>query len=150
MDNASKGLLMAAGVLITIVIITFGMVFLNASKGMVSTANEEVADFQLEMAQAKYKAFDNTTVTGAQVVSAINKYADGSFGVGVKKNSGGYIWYGQTSTSAGVLSGATTGSSIDKAKDESDAAYVNPSGKFNAIIYIDSDEIVRAIRFTQK
>ncbi len=85
MDNASKGLLMGAGILITIVIITFGMVFLNASKGMVSTANEEVADFQLEMAQAKYKAFDNTTVTGAQVVSAISKYADGSFGVGVKK-----------------------------------------------------------------
>ncbi len=126
MDNASKGLLMGAGILITIVIITFGMVFLNASKGMVSTANEEVADFQLEMAQAKYKAFDNTTVTGAQVVSAISKYADGSFGVGVKKNSDtNYTWYGQTCTSVGVLSAATTNSSIDKAKDESDAAYVN-------------------------
>lgn len=157
-SNIQKGLAIGIGVILFIVVAAIGLGFVNFGQGMASDANEELVRFNDQLTRAKFSAYDTTTVSGTDVVSAIRKYSDmeGDIIVQVTNGAGNTYQYLSTGTvtSTGAVTSTltartTTTADISNAKDSTNSRYVNPSGQFSAIIGEDANEVIRVIVFVQ-
>ncbi|MNE24782.1 hypothetical protein D3C76_27360 [compost metagenome] len=158
MNNASSALKVAAGIFLTIALITIVVVLFVSAQEATKTAQNNFSDIQTELSQASFTVYDDTTVSGSQVTNALRKFKDREqFGIQVKtgKNKIGQ-WYGNV-LNIGSLStveeyGAVSGTSyanIGNSWNESLDDYVNPSGKFKAKVIKDNSNVVRGLIFTQ-
>ncbi|MHA0855271.1 ABC transporter permease [Paenibacillus sp. CMAA1364] len=160
MNNASSALKVSAGIFLTIALITIVVVLFISAQEATKTAQSSFADIQTEMSQASFTVYDNTTVSGSQVLNALRKFKDKEqFGVEVRtgKNTTG-SWYferintlnnpGESDYGSVMNTGAT--GQITRASNESENDYVNPSGKFEAQVVKDNSNVIRAITFKQK
>jgi len=160
MNNASTALKVSAGIFLTIALITIVVVLFISAQEATKSAQNNFADIQTEMSQASFTVYDNTTVSGSQVLNALRKFQDkGQFGVEVKtgKNTTGSWYFKNINTvvpagTSGYGSVTTTapGGSIASASNESEMDYVNPSGKFEANVIKDNSNVIRGITFKQK
>ncbi|WP_018752833.1 hypothetical protein [Paenibacillus sanguinis] len=158
MNNASSALKVAAGIFLTIALITIVVILFVSAQEATKTAQTHFSDIQTELSQASFTVYDDTTISGSQVTNALRKFNDRQqFGVLVKtgKNSGGE-WYGdilnvnvpEGSEKYGSVIGpshADIGNSWNEILNE----YVNPSGKFKARVIKDRSNVVRGVVFTQ-
>ena len=106
-----------------------------------------------------FTVYDNTTVSGSQVVNAIRKfYQKDQFGIRVitgKNKSYNLahpgLYYGYDVNSDGTINfNAMRNTDVYLATDEALDSYVNPSGKFKASLVVDSSNVTRAIVFDQQ
>lgn len=160
MNNASSALKVAAGIFLTIALITIVVLLFISAQEATKTAQNNFADIQTELSQAAFTVYDGTTISGSQVTNALRKYADkDQFGIQVitGKNRGGQ-WYGNQLNISQDINNADYGSvlapddkvgSINQTMSEKDNQYVNPSGKFKAIIIKDRSNVVRGLIFQQ-
>ncbi|MBU5443161.1 ABC transporter permease [Paenibacillus sp. MSJ-34] len=160
MNNAQKALVMAAGIFLAIALITIAVVLFISAQEATKSAQNNFSNIQTELSQTAFTVYDNTVVSGSQVINALRKYSDkDQFGIRVVtgKNRAG-AWYGKVlKTNVGVESpeyGSITDIEPDGrlafATDEAQIDYVNPSGKFQANIVQDSSNVIRGIIFVQK
>ncbi|MBE7680653.1 MULTISPECIES: ABC transporter permease [Paenibacillus] len=160
MNNASSALKVAAGIFLTIALITIVVLLFISAQEATKTAQNNFADIQTELSQAAFTVYDGTTISGSQVTNALRKYADkDQFGIQVitGKNKGGQ-WYGNELNISQDVNNADYGSviapdnkvgSINQTMSEKDNQYVNPSGKFKAVIVKDKSNVVRGLIFQQ-
>lgn len=158
MNNASSALKVAAGIFLTIALITIVVILFVSAQEATKTAQNSFSDIQTELSQASFTVYDDTTVSGSQVTNALRKFKDrDQFGILVRtgKNKGGE-WYGHILNVSDPESSEYYGSVINhsnapisNAWDERLNEYVNPSGKFKARVVKDSSNVVRGLIFTQ-
>lgn len=160
MGNAQKALVMAAGIFLAIALITIAVVLFISAQEATKTAQNNFSNIQTELSQTAFTVYDNTVVSGSQVVNALRKFSDkDQFGIQVVtgKNRAG-SWYGKIIHTAGAIDSPDYGSVVDgtnatgkmsEAIDESKIDYVNPSGKFKAKIITDRSNVIRGIVFEQ-
>lgn len=160
MNNASSALKVAAGIFLTIALITIVVLLFISAQEATKTAQNNFADIQTELSQAAFTVYDGTTISGSQVTNALRKYADkDQFGIQVitGKNKAGQ-WYGNKLNISQDINNADYGSVTDpdekvgiinQTMSEKDNQYVNPSGKFKAIIVKDRSNVVRGLIFQQ-
>lgn len=157
MNNASSALKVAAGIFLTIALITIVVILFISAQEATKTAQNNFSDIQTELAQASFTVYDETTISGSQVINALRKYkGKEQFGIQIKtgKNKGGE-WYGyqlnignDSSEDYGSVIHDGAGNILDT-WNEADSEYVNPSGKFKAKVVKDSSNVVRGLTFTQ-
>jgi hypothetical protein len=152
--------IMAVVIIVILGIILIGFAIVRAG------AEETVNDAGREMASVsrmKYSMYDNKIVTGEQVISAADKFKEiPEFSILIKTKANTTGFYAQNSdnvTYAEPTTGNTVGTrtanatnlvSVIQMKDTSNSTYyVNPSARFKAKIYYDTNEAVRLIVFTQ-
>ncbi|MHB0865186.1 ABC transporter permease [Paenibacillus sp. SEL3] len=158
MNNASTALKVAAGIFLTIALITIVVILFISAQEATKTAQNNFADIQTELSQASFTVYDGTTISGSQVTNALRKFqGKDQFGIQIKtgKNMAGQ-WYGNAlnissdSEQYGAVNGGSdkTGK-ITNTLNEKENEYVNPSGKFKAEIVKDKSNVVRGLLFTQ-
>ncbi|AWB44856.1 ABC transporter permease [Paenibacillus sp. CAA11] len=157
MNNASSALKVAAGIFLTIALITIVVILFISAQEATKTAQNNFSDIQTELAQASFTVYDETTISGSQVTNALRKYkGKDQFGIQVKtgKNIGGQ-WYGYQ-LAVQAAGNPDYGSVLYEGRgdiantwNEADNEYVNPSGKFKANVIKDSSNVVRGLIFTQ-
>lgn len=156
MNNASSALKVAAGIFLTIALITIVVVLFVSAQEATKTAQNNFSDIQTELSQASFTVYDDTTVSGSQVTNALRKFKDrDQFGIQVitGKNHQGE-WYGSILNISGNSDdfGSVINRSladISSSWNESLNEYVNPSGKFKAKVIKDNSNVVRGLIFTQ-
>ncbi|GKS12952.1 hypothetical protein YDYSY3_39520 [Paenibacillus chitinolyticus] len=158
-DTSSEGLKFGGGLFLTIAFITVcATVFYIALDGS-KTATKKFTSLNTELSQSEFLSYDNSTVSGSQVLNSIRKYAgdNNEFGISVKTGKASTpVWYGRTvnnTVSAGTAGygsviGAGTGSQ-NVANDETKTDYINPNGSFTSQVIRDQNNMVRAIVFQQ-
>ncbi|MCD1261268.1 ABC transporter permease [Paenibacillus athensensis] len=159
MSNAQKALVMAAGLFLAIALITIAVVMFVSAQEATKAAQNNFSNIQTELSQTAFTVYDNTTVSGSQVVNALRKFSDqDQFGIQIitGKNPVG-SWYGKVINVVVPIGSITYGSVVGpapgvlaNAMDEASNDYVNPSGKFKAHIVKDNSNVIRAIVFTQQ
>lgn len=158
MNNASSALKVAAGIFLTIALITIVVILFVSAQEATKTAQNNFSDIQQELSQASFTVYDDTTISGSQVINALRKFKDREqFGILVitGKNKIGE-WYGnilnisdqESSGQYGSVSG-TSKTDISNSWNEVYDQYVNPSGKFKARVIKDNSNVVRGLIFTQ-
>lgn len=159
MNNAQSALKVAAGIFLTIALITIVVLLFVSAQEATKTAQNEFSSIQTELSKASFTVYDNTTVSGSQVINAIRKfYMKEQFGIRVitGKNKDNPLqhqgfFYGYDIKEDGTVNtnnGRNT--AVQLALDESLDMYVNPSGKFKARLIVDSSNVTRAIVFDQQ
>ena len=76
MENATKALLMAAGILIAIIVFTLGVVVYGRISGFYQTKQSNLSEEQLAAFNSQYTVYDRADVSGFELVSLINKCID--------------------------------------------------------------------------
>jgi len=159
MNNAQSALKMAAGFFLCIALITIAVVMFINAQDATKSAQSNFSSIQAELDQTQFTVYDNTTVSGSQVVNALRKFQDkGEFGVQVitGKNPTG-SWYFKTvnttvpvgSIGYGSISGTAPNGTLTNASNEALNDYINPAGKFKAQLVKDNSNVIRGIIFSQ-
>lgn len=71
MENASKALMIAGAVLISVLIITIGIAILNATAGMQAEANKEVETVEVQSFNEQFSRYQGAIVNASQVKSLL-------------------------------------------------------------------------------
>lgn len=157
MNNASSALKVAAGIFLTIALITIVVILFVSAQEATKTAQNNFSDIQTELSQASFTVYDETTISGSQVTNALRKFKDKEqFGIQVVtgKNKDGK-WYGYTLDTGSVSSESygtiksISAEDISQTWEEDKVSYVNPSGKFKAKVIKDNSNVVRGLIFLQ-
>ncbi|MFD1886673.1 ABC transporter permease [Paenibacillus wenxiniae] len=159
MNNASAALKVAAGLFLTIALITIVVVLFISAQEATKTAQNNFSGIQKELDQTQYAVYDNTNISGSQVVSSLRKFKDqNGFGIKVKtgKNPTGNWYFNEVNTTSSVdsvdygsVNTTKPSGSLADAMDQASGNYINPTGTFKSEIVRDRSNVVRALIFSQ-
>lgn len=147
-------ILLAASLLFTIAAIVIGNNAYTPAADAAKTSQTEFSTLATEITEQKYMSYDNQTVSGSSVISALRKFeAQGksqqiALYVETGKNSGAGTWYYSSFVGSSVSTSSTTDLAL--ATKPTDNNYINPSGLFDSSIERDKNGVVRAVRFVQQ
>lgn len=74
MDNAQKAIMIGVGLFITIIIISAVLLIVNLGTGLVDDATSELGAMSTSLQNQILQSYDNKTLSGVQVRSAIQQY----------------------------------------------------------------------------
>ncbi len=117
MSNAQKALVMAAGIFLAIALITLAVVLFISAQDSTKAAQSNFSNIQTELSQTAFTVYDNTTLSGSQVVNALRKFSDqDQFGIQIVtgKNPAGQ-WYGKVINTGVPIDSVTYGSVVGEA-----------------------------------
>lgn len=149
MENSLKGLMLAAGIIITCIIISLGFYIAREASDTASSGTGQINELQAEFADTSKTMYENTEVSGSEVINVIRKFSDEMIGIKVqtKKNTSYYIY--QFSDADGSLKNA---SSLDykTAQNAVSANYINPTGRFLGSVVRDANGTITGLSFVQQ
>jgi len=148
MENSLKAILMAAGVVVTLIVVSIGFLLMRSGQNTAQNAINKLGQVNAELEESQYTMYDKVEVSGAEVVNALKKFENEYIGIQVKtnKNTSGE-WYIYNGSGDSLTS---TSGNITNTMDEKSIEYVNPNGKFTGEIKRDSNGTIIAITFKQK
>lgn len=157
-NNISKALWIGIGILFFIGVVSLGLGIFNKGKSVANHQSDALGDLERSLAESEFDAYDNQSVSGAEVLSAIKKYRDKSeliaINVKTKKEEKTYLnaaSFSDASVSLGsAKSEKDTEKDIEEARKESSTSYINPVAKFDAKLRRDKNDVIAGIVFSQE
>lgn len=149
MENSLKGLMLAAGIIITCIIISLGFYIAREASDTASSGTGQINELQAEFADTSKTMYENTEVSGSEVINVIRKFSDEMIGVKVqtKKNTSYYIY--QFSDADGSLKNAST-LDYKSAQNVTSPNYINPTGRFLGAVVRDANGTITGLSFVQQ
>ena len=149
MENSLKGLMLAAGIIITCIIISLGFYIAREASDTASSGTGQINELQAEFADTSKTMYENTEVSGSEVINVIRKFGDEMIGIKVqtKKNTSYYIY--QFSDADGSLKNAST-LDYKSAQNAASANYINPTGLFLGSVVRDANGTITGLSFVQQ
>lgn len=142
-ESASLKLLMiGAGIVLTCIVISIGMVNLRQSKAMANSTAIKISDFNTELIQSDIMSYDGLNVKGSDVINFYKKYF-------------GDIKAGEESPftlTIITISGSNAykdGTSLALMKDGENDYYVKPTSKFRGMVTSNENGIITEVNFKQ-
>lgn len=148
MENSLKAILLAAGVVITLIVASIGFLLMRSGQNTAQVAMGKLGQMNVELKEHEYTMYDGTELSGNDVINALQRFKNEYIGIQVitKKNSSGE-WYIYNGSGDSLT---TASGKISNTMDEKSNEYINPNGKFTSKIERDSNGTIKAIIFTQK
>lgn len=156
-ENTGVGIRVAAGIFLTIMLITIVVIITISSQDAAKQGQTKMASITTQLSDTEFNTYNNTTLSGSQVLNAIRQYMNlEQFGIKVMtgKSPGGEF-YGNEFIKEGSEWKINNGDDrkildLSKAEDQSENQYINPSGKFKSTIVRDQNSMIRGIIFQQQ
>ena len=148
MENSLKGLLLAAGTIITCVVISLSFFIAREAKNTANNGANQINQLNAEFIESDKTIYDGATVSGSEVINVIKKFADEKIAISVKTNKG-VTYYGYCIDEKN--GDITTASSADvkNAYEVGHNNYINPYGRFMGKLVRDKNNVITAIVFEQ-
>ena len=134
MDNGLHVFKIAASILITCALITAGVLSWRYFKTASEANNQNMTDIEQQFAQSGLNKYNGVTVTGAEVINAVNKYKD-NYQIKIKNVSGRLYYYGQADTTGETINDPAT------LQDKTLESYVNPTQLYYSSLYAGNNVI---------
>ncbi|MGE7983792.1 hypothetical protein [Solibacillus sp. NPDC093137] len=153
-ETVSTALKFGAALFLVLALIGLAVNAFSPATDATKTATTDFSNTTTELKDQKYLIYDNTVISGSQVVNALRKFEkDGktqTIGLYVEtgKNNGAGVWY-YSEFASDKLTESTT-QDLTLTSTVTDNNYINPSGTFESIVDRDSNGVIRAIKFTQQ
>ncbi len=149
MENSLKGLILAAGTVITCLVISLGFYLSNEAQTTANTGTSRIGKINTEFAESDKMIYHGARVSGSEVVNAIKKLENENIGV--------YVVTKATQTFYGYIFDTSTGelkeksdNTYDYAINETSDRYINPYGTFRGKVLRNSNSVITGIEFTQE
>ena len=140
MENSLKGLMLAAGIIITCIIISLGFYIAREARDTASEGTGQINQLQAEFTDASKTMYDGTEVSGSEVLNVIRKFSDETMGILVQTNN--------FDVDKGEL-GKALDNSYKNAQDVASDKYINPTARFQGSIVKDVNGTIIGIVFAQ-
>ena len=149
MENSLKGLMLAAGIIITCIIISLGFYIAREAADTASAGTGQINELQAQFSDTSKTMYDNTKVSGSEVINVIRKFSEDSLGVKVvTKKASTYYIYNFNDTDGSLKTKSTT--DYKSAQDATKENYINPTGRFLGQVVRDVNGVITGIVFTQE
>jgi len=150
MENATKAIMIAASIVITLAIVTIGFLVLGTGKDIANDGMSEFTNMANSVADAQYTRYDGMDVSGSQVINLIRSLEKSGdyIGVHVVTKTGSDVWYVYDASSIDSLSNAS--GNLDDAFDVTKENYINKTAMFRGTVQRDTNGRIASITFNQK
>ncbi len=148
MENSLKGLLLAAGTIITCVVISLGFYISREAKDTASGGANQINKLNSEFAQSDKIVYDGAVVSGSEVINVIKKFSNEKIAIYVKTNKASTFYGVNVDINTGEIKGDSTATVAD-AMNEKSNEYINPYGNFTGAIIKDANDVITGIVFEQ-
>jgi hypothetical protein len=150
-ESTASAILFGGAILIALALLAIAVIVFSPATDAAKSATTDFSAATTELKDQKYLIYDNTTITGSQVVNALRKFEQdgsaGNIGIRVKTGRGSDSWYYNSVSSKGDT--VTPTGNPTNVSNATSTEYINPSGMFKASIVRDSNQVIRAIQFVQ-
>jgi hypothetical protein len=149
MENSLKGLMLAAGIIITCIIISLGFYIAREASDTANSGTGQISELQAEFSDMSKTIYDNTEVSGSEVINVIRKFSDEDMGIKVttKKNDTSYYNY-QFGDDGSLKSVSTL--DYKTAQNVTSSKYINPTGRFLGTVVRDANGTITGLAFVQQ
>lgn len=148
MENSLKGLILAAGTIITCVVISLGFFIAREAKDTASNGANQINKLNSEFVESDKVIYDGATVSGSEVLNVIKKFQDEKLGIMVKTNKS-ETYYGYVFDEATGDIAKASDTSYDVACDSDSKMYINPYVNFEGKLIRDNNDVITGIIFEQ-
>lgn len=149
MENSLKGLVLAAGTIITCIVIGLGFYIAREARDTASSGAGQINKLNAEFSDTSKTMYEGTEVSGSEVLNVVRKFQDEAVGILVKTNKSSTYYTYQFDTASGELGTKVVGD-YKQAQNELSASYINPNGRFEGGVVRDSNGTITGLTFTQK
>ncbi len=149
MENSLKGLMLAAGIIITCIIISLGFYIAREASDTASSGTGQIHQLQAEFSDTSKTMYENTEVSGSEVINVIRKFADEMIGVQVQTKKSSVFYNYNFSEKDGSL-GSTSKADVKLAQVPTNTAYINPTGRFLGVVTRDANGTITGLTFVQQ
>lgn len=155
MENSLKGLLLAAGTVITCLVIGLGFYIARESRDTASKSAGQISKLNAEFSESDKVMYDNIPVSGTEVINVINKFKNDDMGIIVNTKKSKNIQFNHNLTESnnnGVVTYKLGGAAPTKVKDAQDInnpSHINPNGQFIGQVLRDDNYVIVGLQFTQ-
>lgn len=149
MENSLKGLLLAAGTIITCVIIGLGFYIAREARDTAANGAGQISKLNAEFNESDKVIYDGLKVSGSEVINVINKFKNETISIQVTTKKG-TTYYNYSLNSDGTALGNEGGASIKAAQDSTSGTYINPNEQFLGVVIRDVNNTIIGISFLQQ
>ncbi len=146
MDNSLKGLMLAAGVVITCIVVGLGFYISREAKNTSSGGISQITKMNSEYQDINKTMYDGIKVSGREVVEAIEKYeseiGEGNFSI--------VVFTGKKTNDTGGIVFDSKNYPYEETKQKKSVSYINPDGNFLGETLVDSNGVVTTMTFVQQ
>ena len=143
MENSLKGLMLAAGVVITCIVVSLGFYMSREAKNAANNGISQISEITA-VNDAEKEMYDGLSISGREVLSLLKKYAD-------ELTSGSVIVDVTTGTGSGRVNTVYT-AAYDSKNDPTvytNSSYINPNGVFAGSVSSDTKGVI-TMQFVQE
>ncbi len=143
MENSLKGLILAAGVVVTCIVVSMGFYMAREAKNATNNGISQISEIT-SMNDVAKEMYDGLSISGREVVNILSKYNkslnDGELVVSVTTGKG---------TSAVTTNYQAAFTDANNPTVYTNASYINPNGVFKTSVVHDEKGII-TMTFTQE
>lgn len=148
MENSLKGLLLAAGTIITCIVIGLGFYIAREARDTAAGGAGQISKLNAEFNESDKVMYDGLEVSGSEVVNVINKFKNSNISIMVSTNKKTtYYIYTMTEGKNGI--GTVSTASVKDAQKSDHVSYINPNAQFMGEIIRDINNTIIGISFLQ-
>ena len=148
MENSLKGLILAAGTIITCVVISLGFYISREAKDTATNGANQINKLNSEFVESDKDIYDGTTVSGSEVLNVIKKFSEEKIGILVKTNKCDTYYGYKFDEKTGEI-GEESGNTYLIATESGKQYYINPYVNFVGKVIRDKNEVITGIVFEQ-
>lgn len=155
MENSLKGLLLAAGTIITCIVISLGFFIAREARDTAADGAGQISKLNAEFNESDKVMYEGLRVSGSEVVNVINKFSNHSMAVLVETNKSRNFYHyilEESRDESGELApmlGAKSNLDIKTAQSPENSGYINPNAQFLGDVVRDVNHVIIGIIFTQ-
>lgn len=154
MDNGLKGLLLAAGTIITCIVVSLGFYIAREAKDTAVSGAGSISKLNSEFNDNDKTMYDGLSVSGSEVLNVITKFASEEICIRVETiasgKAGKYAHYGYGLKSGNELGGTSGCNKLEDAKKNGKVNYINPNASFEGSVQRNANDVITCITFVQK
>lgn len=148
MENSLKGLILAAGTVITCLVITLGFYLSKEAQATANTGTSKIGKINSEFAENDKTMYDGIRISGSEVVNAIKKLEYEKVGIRVVTNGAeNFYGYHFDLTSGEIMHASSI--KYDQSITTSSSNYINPYAMFQGKVIRNANNVITGIEFTQ-
>ncbi|QHQ62874.1 hypothetical protein Ana3638_20550 [Anaerocolumna sedimenticola] len=149
MDNSLKGLILAAGVIITCLVVGIGFYISREASAAATNGTGQISRMNKEVAESDKVMYDGLDVTGSEVINAINKYKSEDISVKVQTKKS-IVYYNRLLTDDDKELGNDSSASVKNTQQITSDYYINQKAQFTGEILRDVNDTIIGISFVQQ
>lgn len=142
MENALKGLVLAAGVVLTCMILGLGFYIAREAKATATVSADRLTQYRAELEEGNLRNYDGLTVSGNEVVNltkrlvgSYNEKKEAPITVTIQMQGKSWLYKNRTGTS--------------KLRDSTSDRYIPPQSEFVVHVGQDDNDVITSVTLKQ-